>query len=245
MPQKKISSKAEILINGSVIEQVQSFNFLGLTIDEHLSWKPHTDRIQNKLIRTMGIINKLKHFLPLEIKKILYNSLVLPHLSYNLLLWGHRSKRLAKIQKKIVRIINCSSYYAHTNNFFKDMKMLKIEDLFSLTKYKFYFNYCQNKLPAYFNNINLNSVSDIHNRNTRNNNNLFIPRIEHSFASSSIRYSIPKFINDAPEVITAKIYTHSPKGFKNYIKNWFIEGYSNDCSTPNCYSCSLSTISTR
>ncbi len=50
------------------LKQVQVFNFLGLTINEHLNRKDHRDKISNKISKTMGILNKLKHFIPQQAK---------------------------------------------------------------------------------------------------------------------------------------------------------------------------------
>ena len=132
----------------------------------------------------------------------------------------------------------CSSFNAHTEPLFKELQILKMEDLFSLSKYKFYYNYCQKKLPSYYNSIDFSPTADVHPYNTRNQRNLFIPRVNHSFADSSIKFSIPKFINQAPKIIIEKIYTHSFKGFCNYIKKWYLDRYSFECMIPHCYICS-------
>ena len=52
----------KIAINGTSIERVHNFNFLGLTINENLSWKPHVDKIANKISKYSGILARLKHF---------------------------------------------------------------------------------------------------------------------------------------------------------------------------------------
>ena len=51
--------------------------FLGITIDEHLDWKVHIDNLSNKIARNVGVLNKLKHFLPIYIMKTLYSSLII------------------------------------------------------------------------------------------------------------------------------------------------------------------------
>ena len=69
-------------INSETIENVSEFKFLGLTIDEHLNWKPYIQKISNKIARTLGIMCRLKKFLSTHILRVLYNSLILPHLQY-------------------------------------------------------------------------------------------------------------------------------------------------------------------
>ena len=54
----------KIFINGTELERVADFNFLGLTINENLSWKPHVNKISNKIAKYSGILCRLKHFLP-------------------------------------------------------------------------------------------------------------------------------------------------------------------------------------
>ena len=56
--------EADININGSKIKHVKCTKFLGITIDEHLDWKIHVDNLSNKIARNVGMLNKLKHFLP-------------------------------------------------------------------------------------------------------------------------------------------------------------------------------------
>ena len=59
-------SQLEITLNleGKQIQGICEFNFLGTTIEETLNRAPHTDRIANKISRTLGVMNKLKQFLP-------------------------------------------------------------------------------------------------------------------------------------------------------------------------------------
>ncbi len=56
------------MIDDTIIERVQEFNFLGLTLNENLNLKNHVNKISNKISRCIGILNKLKYFLPQQIK---------------------------------------------------------------------------------------------------------------------------------------------------------------------------------
>ena len=57
------------------IEQVDEFNFLGLILNTNLTrQKKHVNKIANKCSKTICVLNKLKHILPLDIKTLLYNS---------------------------------------------------------------------------------------------------------------------------------------------------------------------------
>ncbi len=64
-------------VENTAIGQVNDFNFLGLTINEHLNWKSHLDKLSNNISKTMGVLNK--HFVPLNARVMIYNSLILSH----------------------------------------------------------------------------------------------------------------------------------------------------------------------
>ena len=116
MPNKHITLPI-LQISNTNIEKVNEFNFLGLTLDTRLDWKRNSNNTSNKISRTIGVLNKLKHVLPQHIKTIIYNTLILPHLNYCILCWGFKSNRVFALQKKAVRIITCSKYNAHTEHY--------------------------------------------------------------------------------------------------------------------------------
>ena len=84
MPQKKII-QPNIQINGSNIEFVKNFMFLGITINNKLNWNSHINKVTNKISKTVGILNKLRSFAPSVVLQTIYNTLILPHLIYGIL----------------------------------------------------------------------------------------------------------------------------------------------------------------
>ena len=228
----------QIKIEDTIIEKVSDFNFLGLTINEHLNWKSHTDKIANKISRNIGILNKLKHSLPLQTKVLIYNSLILSHINYGLLVWGYSCVRITKLQKKAVRIISLSKYNAHTEPVFKQLKLLKVTDILKLQELKFYYKFKNNKLPIYFQNLPFHCNFQKHQHNTRIQNHIQLGRTVHEYAKKCIRYNVPISVNNTPIVILEKINTHSLKGFAGYIKQYYLNYYQNTCTVPLCYICS-------
>ena len=95
----------EIKLKNITVERVEYFNFLGVTLDQHLNWKAHMDNVAIKISKYNGLLCKFKHFFPFTILYTLYNSLILTHLTYAILAWGNNSKStyLFKIQKKVIR----------------------------------------------------------------------------------------------------------------------------------------------
>ena len=101
-------------INKIPIERVQSFNFLGITVDYKVSWKDHIKKVRTKISRSVGVMRRLQRTVPPQTLQVLYNSLILPHLQYGILLWGDQASELAPLQKRAIRVMVKAKYLAHT-----------------------------------------------------------------------------------------------------------------------------------
>ena len=99
-PQPKIENLIpDLKFNSQAIQRVSEFNFLGRTIDACLSWKPHVQKVSNKVSRTIGTLRLFKNFLPAHVVRTLYNTLILPHFHYSIVMWGFKMGRLKILQK--------------------------------------------------------------------------------------------------------------------------------------------------
>ena len=92
--------KLRLTINGDIIEQVEEFNFLGITVDQNVTWDAHITKISIKLARVIGILHKLKRTFPQHILRTIYNSLIHPHFIYGLYLWGFKMQTHKSIAKE-------------------------------------------------------------------------------------------------------------------------------------------------
>ena len=227
----------DVFMDDTRIEAVNSFNFLGLTLDHHINWTDHLTKISNKISQAVGILNKLKYFLPTHIKLMIYNSLILPHINFGILNWGFKLNRIEKLQKKALRWITCSNYNAHTDPLFKELKVLKVKDIFTQMKLKCYHKFTNKNLPNKLLSLPFKSRQEIHSYSTRGSGELFVNRVNTTRAKQSLKYDIPVVVNNTPKNITDKFHTHSLQGFGNYIKNEFLKSYQSVCSILNCYVC--------
>ena len=129
----KSDQQVKIKINGVEIENVTEFKFLGVTIDDKITWKAHIKHIQSKISRSTGIIGRMKRFLEPKILRILYCSLVLPYLQYCAGIWGCNYKTTLRpvimAQKRALRVIHKVNFIEHTNALFLQSKLLKFVDL--------------------------------------------------------------------------------------------------------------------
>jgi hypothetical protein len=125
-----------IKIDGINIEQVYCTKFLGVHIDSKLTWQIHSTEMAKKVARGIGVLYKIRAFVPQDVLISVYYSLVYSHLSYCNMVWGNAAltylSPLFILQKKAVRIITNSHYRAHTDPLFNSLKLLKVFDIYKL-----------------------------------------------------------------------------------------------------------------
>ena len=229
-------------MNNIPIDIVPHFNYLGIILDKHLSWKTHITMVTGKLSKISGILNRLKYIYPTHILLIIYKSLFVPHINYGSLVWGQNFNSISKLQKKVIRTVTRSSYIAHSEPLLKELNLLSVKDLMDLKLIKFLHKLYDNKLPIYFNEY----MPYLEARETKHNlrpHPLPVPRVNHAFAESCLLYKLVKIKNELAtchKLIHTKIIerTHSHSGFSTYVVNIMIDRYSYECILYPCHTCS-------
>lgn len=232
-------------INGININQfhdrseTKSIKFLGIHMDNKLTWKPHINYISNKVSHALYSLNKVKHFLPVSALRSLYFALIHSHFNYGIITWGNSRSinRLLLLQKRAMRIIANTRYRAHTDPIFKSLKILKISDIYKLQISLFAFDYKHNKLPMSFTNYYINPrVSAISTRSVTNDVNIYNPRPRTCNSSESVFYMVPVIWNElSPQIKTAR----SKTAFKYMLKSSMLDQYNDTviCRDTNCFNC--------
>ena len=104
-------SQPNILIENKRIQQVNQSKSLGITIDQHLSWKPNTENICKKITSGISALRRVKPFIAKKETLIsIYNAIVGPCFDYCSEVWNVfgevQCKRLQKLQNRVARIIS-------------------------------------------------------------------------------------------------------------------------------------------
>ena len=105
--------------------------YLGIFIDQNLTWKHHIDHVAFKISRYVGLLSKLRHHVPTHTLITIYRSLISPHLTYDLLAWGQRCKshleKLLKLHKRALRFIYFSDFKQHAVPLFIQAGVLPVK----------------------------------------------------------------------------------------------------------------------
>ena len=88
---KSYSVSDDVILKGEGIEQVSTFRFLGVIIDNKLCWSDHIQYIKKKMSKGIGILQKAKKILRKESLLTLYDCFIYPYIIYRIEVWGDAS----------------------------------------------------------------------------------------------------------------------------------------------------------
>ena len=194
---KKHSLKLKL--GSELIPQQSCTKFLGVWIDDKLTWDAHVSRLIDKLSRGKRLLICSNKLLTSEAKKVLYFAQFQSHLNYGLAVWGNMTKKcrlnkLQKLQDACIKIINGSSTC---------LGVLNVQNLLDLENKKLGYKLHNNLLPSkLLLNLSCDSTSKTltkqHHYNTRNKSVLNLPKITHPLYQQSFLYKSIKAIQSVP-----------------------------------------------
>ena len=176
-----------------------------------MSWKHHIDHIVIKISRTIGLISKLRHFVPKHTLINIYRSLIAPYLSYGLIVWGQACKsyldKLLKLQKRVLRFIYFSDHNQHAIPLFSDASNLPLQFSYYELAANLMFDIRRRNAPRNIRDL-FEDISNIHSYNTRSS-------ASKNFYTQSSRLSIQ--LNSFSRIGTT-IWNEMPLTLRNLSK---------------------------
>jgi hypothetical protein len=163
-------------------DPVSAIKYLGVYFDDNLNLKYHVNYISNKLSCALFSLRSVKNTLPPNSLKTLYYSLFHCPLVYAIEIWSSCSSStiqpLITKQKAAIRIISNKKYNDRTEPLFKNLNILPLPDLITLSNLKLFHSFVHKYIPAAF--ANSWQMVGAHRDGTalelRNDNEYFIPR---------------------------------------------------------------------
>ena len=222
----KKHTDCSIYLDGVEIERKFESKFLGIIIDDKLTWKSHIKYIGNKIAKNVGLIGRFRNRFDAYALNTLYNTMVLPYLNYCNVVWctnkPTRLNVLVVLQKRIIRTINNGSKYDHTLPLFAKSKQLKLVDLNKLSIATFMYRACFNQLPHKFSSYFCTN-SNIHSHFTRQSSKLHVHYARTDVMKSQLKVIGPKIWNSIDtSIINTARHLYS---FKNKYKNFLLSQY--------------------
>jgi exonuclease III len=220
---QKIRNHDSIYLNNIPLQRITETKFLGVYIDENLSWKRHVIYTRNKIAKGIGLLIKARKTLPPECLQRLYYSFIYPYLTYCLEIWGgtynsHMNDLILQ-QKRVLRLMCNVHRLTKSRPLFQKLKILRIDKLYVYRILWFMYKYENGLLPQSFS-LNFVRRRDIHSYNTRNRDQINIPRVTSESMKKSFLYNAVTIYNKFHESFDFAI---KPNKFKKNVKEYLLK----------------------
>ena len=138
-----------------VINRVDSVKYLGITIDEKLTWNAHVEYVCNSLIKFFGIFKQLRHKVTTNTVRQLYHAFIYSEMKYGLEVYGNTSSRniskLQVMQNKLLKYVMRFDIRTGTNLLHTTLDIMKVEDIHKNNVLTFVNMCLMGKCPEIFN----------------------------------------------------------------------------------------------
>ena len=93
---------------------LKGYKYLGVEIDQSLTWRDHVEKIAKKASGGIGVLRRVKHLIPYHTLITMFKSIVLSYFDYCSIVWGSCGEgmrnRLQTLQNRAARVVTSSSY---------------------------------------------------------------------------------------------------------------------------------------
>ena len=197
---------SSIILNNSTIESVRSQKCLGVDLDNRLAFDIHIENICKKICSGIGVIKRLKPFVPMRSLTRLYKALIQPYFDYCSPLWDTCGKvlkdKLQVLQNRAARVITGARFDTNSAKVLESLQWTTLDvrrdKLKSVFLYKVLNEQSAPSLrQAFVKNKDLNREYNLRS----NDNDLALPKPETNFLKRSFRYSAAKLWNSLPSEV--------------------------------------------
>ncbi|CAL8088493.1 unnamed protein product [Orchesella dallaii] len=202
------SDRLDLKTSENKIEYVKEFKYLGLSLDQKLSFNAHYEKVCSNMTSRLYMLKRYAKYFSFKWRHIFCTSLVLSVLEYCLPVWGTLSE--GKLDRINCIILKLAKYVVLDNNYNK--KVLSDIDIID----KLNWLLCQEKISVYTLNFIFKHVTKTSSlnmcldnfvkrestgRGSKLEHNFFVPRMNTTFGKSSFLYRGITIWNKLPNSI--------------------------------------------
>ena len=122
-----------LMVGSNNIERTFSIKFLGVMLNEHISWIDHVRTVENKIAKNIGLLYRVSQFLDEDSLETAYFSYIHSYLNYANIAWvstyATKLKRVYLKQKHAVRIVFNKDRLTHSKPLFKNLNALNVHQI--------------------------------------------------------------------------------------------------------------------
>ena len=226
----KINKTLNFRLSGQKMSLKKSVKYLGIHLDEHLSWDTHMAITLPKLNRAAGMLAKIRYYVSYDTLLNIYYAIFNSHLTYGSQSWGQGTSKIVnkfeEIQNKAIRIIHFKKRQDPYLPLYKQSKILKLTDLIKLNNCVLVSNHQNKKLPTAFKNFFV-PINEFHSHTTRHSNcRLVVPGTKTvTYGTNSIKTQATNTWNDMLIRLKINLKECSKATLKKLIHTFLLQLY--------------------
>ena len=176
-------------INAQILERKECLKYLGIKLNQNMSWLDHIDTLCKKVCQRLGVLRRVKYLLPLHGRLTLYNSLILPLFDYVDTVCGDKNNEVLMHNLQVLQ--NAARIILDLPKYFSGTQALARLNWIHLAErrrqhcctavYK-----CVHKLTNF--SFDLVRNMEIHSHNTRRQQDLHLPRVRTNWGKQRFVY---------------------------------------------------------
>ena len=215
----------KIVVGSDAIHRVTNTKYIGLILDENLSWGPHINGICKSLHKFFGIFYNIRNFINASIARNIYFTTIYSRIQYGIEIYGSASKTLLNklqiMQNKLMKILLRYNRRHSTNDLHNEMKILKVEDIYHRSLLTFVYKcIIEEPIDPFKHYFNLRT--SIHNYNTRGQSDIHCRRTNTMIGQTTVRYKGATLWNRLNHELRGAT---SVAAFKNNVTTQLLEKY--------------------
>ena len=209
-----------IKLGDNKIKKVKETKTLGVIVDDQLKWNSHINTVFTKVSKGIGMIRRMKAFVPQSTLISVYNAIILPHFDYCSLVWdignAYSLEKLQKMQNRAARVITGKSYDVRSKDILQELSWQPLMERWGNNKAIFMHKVANGEYLEKISNLFVVKNND--NYNLRNNGiDYTLEKPRTNFLKKSISYCGAKMWNELP--VELKANSLSLNTFKTLLRD--------------------------
>lgn len=218
----KTFDNISLTYNSDVIDRVDSYKYLGVMFDPCLTWCNHINKISSSVSKRIGLIRRIKFFLPNSTLRMLANALIMPHFDYCSSVWSNCNARssdsLQILHNRLARVLLSADIRTSVNKMMGDLDWVKLSQRWDYQLLVQIFKCLKQIAPMYISK-HFVFTSSLHSKCTRSQtqNTLVVPAWNTISGKRTFHYRAAVAWNKLPPTIRTNFDQLSIDQFKSAI----------------------------
>ena len=149
-PRRRVDFDLKIKVDGKRIVPSKFVKYLGIYIDNHLSWHQQEINLRSRLARAAGMLSKIRYYVSFETLRMVYFGIFSSILTYGSQIWGQHNrivKKLQIVQNRAIRFMNFQPFRASAAPLFKSSGILRLADFVKLQNFLYAHDCLRGRVP--------------------------------------------------------------------------------------------------